>query len=189
MTSLTEKNQIFHIFLSPVRNQEKVKEDSNLILSCMQYNTGVYQHYPISPLVKSNLKLFQRLKKTTCCAVYNHFLRDSYYYMARCSQARWMEHSDWLFLVGILQYGPLSWPWKRSVTVSFCTPKKFKLSETTKVPQKGNLTFSSQEYNCSKRSLFLHVKGYHSKFNDGKRRLRTLIHPAKRAIAQRNDAI
>ena len=52
-------------------------------------------------------------------------------------------------------------------TVRF-SPGKFKLSETQKV---FNFLIL-QQYNNGKRNLVLHVKGYRSKFADGRRRLR-----------------
>ena len=48
-------------------------------------------------------------------------LHNSLYFVASDSQANW-----------ILQYGPLSVPWKQSMSVFFLSPRKFKLSETQK---------------------------------------------------------
>ena len=79
---------------------------------------------------------------------------------------KWSTLIGW-FWVWILQYGPL--PWKQSVSYVFSLPKIFKWSETQKVLNKRNL----KQYNYSKRNLVLHLKRYHSRFADGRRRLRT----------------
>ena len=51
----------------------------------------------------------------------------------------------------------------------FFSPRKFKLSERQKVLKQRNLVLSSQQYNYSRQDLVLHVKGYRSKFADGRR--------------------
>ena len=91
--------------------------------------------------------------------------------MASNSQAKWSIMIGW-FSVGISRYGRL--PWRRSVSVFFLSPGKFRLSETEKVFKKWNLIFSSQQSYYSKRNLAVNVKDYcSSKFADGRRRLRT----------------
>ena len=82
--------------------------------------------------------------------------------MTTNSQAKWNTLIGW-FSVGILQYEPL--PRKRSVSVFFSLPgnSTFKMAE---------INFSSQQYNCSKRNLVLHVKGFRLKLADGRRSVR-----------------
>ena len=44
--------------------------------------------------------------------------------------------------------------------------------------------FSSQQYNYRKRNIVLHVKGYHSKFADRRRRLRTFTSGSVRSLKE-----
>ena len=90
--------------------------------------------------------------------------------MASNSQSKRRTLIGW-FSVGILQYGTL--PWERPLSVFFPCPRKFNLSKTKRVFKKRNFIFSSQQNNYSKRNLVLYVKGYRSKFAEGRRRLRT----------------
>ena len=95
--------------------------------------------------------------------------------MSSNSQAIWSTLIGWI-LVGILQYGPLTW--KRPVSELFLSPGKFNLRETQKVFKKRNLIFSLAEFS-------LHVKGYRSKFADGGRRLRTFTKRSVRSLKEK----
>ena len=86
---------------------------------------------------------------------------NCFYCTAGNSQAKTLIGSG---LVGILQYGSI--PWKRSFSVFILSSRKLKLSET----QKAEIISSSQQYNYRTRNLVIHVKGYHSKFADGRQR-------------------
>ena len=84
--------------------------------------------------------------------------------------------------------------WQAIFTVRFrgifFPSREIQIEQNTKsFFKKRNLIFSSQQYNYSKRILLLHVKGYVSKFADGRRMLRKNINQAEKCpIVQRKDA-